>query len=900
MKKRSQLSKHRSLGVSLCMAVAFGAMTASAAIVHSPVEMLATGKSGQPDSRGAVWTASRVLYAADALSVGKDLAVRSTAENGLIGYVARENEYPRVMANAGSSDIAESIGVVHPGEVFMHPLSPSLCSQQYGDGYYRARLTFTVPRNGFYSLNAQFRAIGAQGVAHIDTQIALGGFPVLQEEIYRNDIPNNTGRRYSLSHKFLRKGTEISMVVGPGWYDENGDSWWCHGNDATALALEIVEEDPEAFADEAVEAVASLGTTLLGATTETAAGGTIVDSTGIGTWSIYNSDAPEHWTTPEPYRYSLDKCNHELMSVVSATTLGSRGVRFQSARTAAGEPHLQVCGFDSVGDSGYDSNRYGLNYGMRAPIGLTAPGEVVVHPGEHETDHACVTVRFTPKEAGAYVATAKIRDITADQNNSAYNNGIKTKFSIGGAKVAFEVIGYDRGDNAANAWSVQQSEIVHLAAGEPVDLMIDPYVLYYSDGTGLMFDIVKLADASVNGFDATTAVNALAEASSGSLAPLPFASQGAMWSVGSRYIDSNGEFAPMSAMAIHDGGFRYFKGDSDYPRIYANASSQPLAGCLEAGENYYVYPGEFTMHPGANANYAVLRFVAPSDGVYSAQAVCRDVNNGTYITEGWQTGVDCLLMANDGFVASGVANVEQNADSKQQAKLGADRLYLKAGEPLDLCVGMRNLMNNDGTAARLFVQPVATKQVVSLDINAGASATYSGLGRVGFRTSKPWAKLDAEEGTGVAEMVGLRKDSSGKRTVVGFSVAPAQGSIAVANGEGNALMADGISAASDQVVYNWSVTGLEKNAAFTFYLYGTGGAVFGVGSKAGTVDGDWFTDPTKNDGTKYYTVMTAESDSTGTVSGTFRGSAEAAGVFCGLQIEGDSFKERTGLVLIVE
>ena len=73
---------------------------------------------------------------------------------------------PRLGVHAGTSDYVDGGMVFHPGDIFMHPYS---LDQPGADGKSRGVLTFTVPRNGFYTIRAVFRTLDANTIDNSHT-----------------------------------------------------------------------------------------------------------------------------------------------------------------------------------------------------------------------------------------------------------------------------------------------------------------------------------------------------------------------------------------------------------------------------------------------------------------------------------------------------------------------------------------------------------------------------------------------------------------------------------------------------------------------------------------------------------------------------------------------------------
>jgi hypothetical protein len=162
-------------------------------------------------------------------------------------------------------------------------------------------------------------------------------------------------------------------------------------------------------------------------------------------------------------------------------------------------------------------------------------------------------------------------------------------------------------------------------------------------------------------------------------------------------------------------GGHYATGDYDgiggaaspYIRVNMSGASIPVSG----GEP--IEPDELYIHPGnptAGNSFAVLRFIVPEDGWYSAFLSAHDVNkqppdhnvNAT-------SGADVCFLANGKLQAKGVVSLEDYAGGDASPHL-THRFdfqmpvrWMAAGGTLDFVIGPNGGHNSDATGMKAFV-----------------------------------------------------------------------------------------------------------------------------------------------------------------------------------------------------
>lgn len=862
--------------------VTLALLTAEARIVYTPMEALSNpgGMNPYTDANGGVWSVSRRMHGNDAVSAGALLPKHFTYVEGLVGFSPdTEDSYtvPLACVNVTDREIALTSGNcrIGPGELYLHPGSPTVSDSS------RIVVAFKVPRDGWYSLSARFRAIDLQSSGYVDTTIVADGAILFQEEIFPVQGEVRWGTPFSFSHRFLRKGAELAFALGSGWTKTG------YERDSTALSVEIVEEEASG---EAV-GTADLGQALNVLTVDAAGEAAVFpDPSGLGTWTLGSSRDGQFVIGYDALEYT----GASTFGAVSPQDLGESGVVF--CPSGASLPLAQTYGKDTAGSSGkYGTHSRVRTAGDNIPYDMMTPGEAILHPDKSGAS-ACVFAKFVPAAAGCYLVSLDARDISKRTMSADDADGVDVAMFVGGENQVERRVCAESGQT----WYTWQSRVLFLPAGEPVVLRVDPRGSNDSDGLGVFFRITKLPDSSGNMWDASRAVcEGVAAALAGGPSPAnpqdfnPFVSQGATWKLGSAATPgADGDFGLLTKWSSY-GALQGWEAAEGIPLVCGNTQSEPFGNAQSTlvAKNQWLYPGEFAIHPNT-ARYGVVRFVVPADGVYDVTAVCRDMNgNGTDFGAG--NGVICHVVAGERYAASAVANARANPEITR-AYLMAERLYLKRDAVIDLCVAPNRTSktDSDSTAVRERIFAAPSLKVLSVDFVTPGSAPFAGRGRVGFSESA-WQSLVVGEGVGSAEANGC-KDDAANATRVSVTLAAADGGTLVVPSEGAGLFAGGIAAANETTVFTWRVSGLIPQTSYRFYLYGTGGAIFAAGGTESALTGQWFAPKAAE-----YAVLEAVADENGVVLGSFCGSAEAAGTFSALQIEGPAFKDPPrGMIVI--
>lgn len=144
--------------------------------------------------------------------------------------------------------------------------------------------------------------------------------------------------------------------------------------------------------------------------------------------------------------------------------------------------------------------------------------------------------------------------------------------------------------------------------------------------------------------------------------------------------------------------------DSQYSSLGTPAAWKNLSGSTILG----VVDGQVALHPGPtpNGDYAILRFTAPTTGVYSVSAQFFTGDSGE---------VDAWVVKNGGF-GSPLASLGETSSNPLYSVSG---LYLDVGDTLDFVVGNHGNYFYDTT-------PV-TVQITSVPEPAAAGLSFLGL-----------------------------------------------------------------------------------------------------------------------------------------------------------------------------
>ena len=864
-------------------------LTCFARIVHTPAEAIASG-TNPATVNGATWSFHRRLWwNCPNLATG-DRLVFSTWSSGLVGFCidGREPWLPCILANNTDHMINErylmgadnpnfiDIDLVAPGEVVMHPEKYSATAAN------RAVLRFTVPRTGRYSLSAVFRALNGIPFGNsqkIDVSILLDNTLLFIDELTH---PDNAARKtFSFDSMYLQAGQTIDFVVGMGLTETEANS---HQGDTVGLTLTIMEEDETA---DPLDGAWDLGTAFFAEYQKDAPSVPFpADNQGSGaTWGFYSV---QH--SPFFFEYASPTSIN-----VWAENGNFRGPRVTQIAETDRYAHLGV--YDPATNS---SVLAGLGTSGANWIDRIAPGEVVIHPYPGNTD---IFLRFTVPADGRYVASYALRDAAKSNNPSDTRNGVDVYVQAGSVFLDERHVSSEHGSPIV----FRQVVTPPLKAGTAVDVHLYHCGQYSFDGTVGKVQMFKLKDSvPTSGFCAATALRANVNGANTN----PFTDEkGATWTLGVSLSPTCEEFYTMRNQSSSSKFKLWLSRDFSIPwdpRFAINTTLDCLAGPVDntVVSGHYLFPNEVFLHPSSvktsNANvFAVLRFAAPQAGIYSIDAVVRDLNRSSKCAAG-TGGVLLHVMGPGGaYLASGYACCDAN-NTFVWSHLHPGHVYLQAGETIDVCVAPKTARQTDCDATSLYenihVADMPEQTFLGIDIRTavGVSSRYTARGRVGFG-EQVWSTTRTDNGTVICENM---KSSGGISKTV-FSLSRSDGIPVAATLGVNTLLDDGVVSSGTNDVYTFTFTQLVPNSEYKLYLYGCtvadgGVPTFEVGEVSATPELGW-SRPFTND----VAVLTVVSDATGTITGTFHSSGDASAAFCGVQIAGSEFYYQRGLSISI-
>ena len=872
MKKEMKTVQH----AAFLLALSAG-LTGFARIVHTPAAAIASG-TNPATVNGATWSFHRRVWWNCPNTEPSGLAFTDRG-NGLMGFNNGDNviwvnatdhavDDPAVSASNQSG--YTPIDPVVPGEVVMHPKNSSDTAPN------RTVLRFTVPRSGRYSLSAIFRALNGKTFAStkIDVSILLDNTLLFADELTH---PDNADRKsYAFDSMFLLAGQALDFVVGCGLTETGSRS---HHGDSTALALTIVEEDEN---ETPLDGYWDLGTALYAEyQNETPTLPFPADNLGTdAAWGFYSvSHSPFFFEYGSPASLSGWTADPYFAGVlVGALTAPYVRVYDPSATSSA------IASFDT----------------SHPLIDRIAPGEIGFHPA----NNADLLLRFVVPSDGRYVASYALRDMS--QGNVDDRMGIDVHVLAGSVHLDEARVSIELGPRIV----FRQVETPPLKAGTAIDVRIYNRGHYNYDGTAGQIRIFKLKDSvPVKGFCAATALRANANGANTN----PFTDEkGATWTFGTSLTPECTPFYVMggTVTSTRMKGWKNTEVATRYaglPVFYVNPTLDRIENSDDTTipADQYLFPNEIFLHPSSIRDtlanvFAVLRFAAPQAGVYSLDAVVRDVNSCSRCAAG-TGGVVIHVMGPDGtYLASGYACCDRN-NTFVWSHLHPGDIYLLAGETIDICVAPKSARNTDSDATALYeninMTDAPEEAFFGVDIRtaAGGATRYAARGRVGFG-EQTWSTTRA--GDGVITCDNMKSADGVSKTV--FTLAR-QGGAPVAAALGvNALLNDGVVSSGTNSVYTFSFTQLVPNSEYTLYLYGStvaddGVPTFAVGETAVVPELGW-SRPFTND----VAVLSVVSDASGTITGTFHSTGDASAAFCGVQIAGAEFYYQRGMTIILK
>ena len=770
---------------------------------------------------------------------------------GISGQSSGASPWIRVNTGATSTQSGEE---VLPNELLVHPANPNGGKESYPSDVVR----FTAPEDGWYSANIFAHDTNKESNntsttnSGVQVSIRAQGNLLVRQIVSLEDCATNTPTHrfdFQMPVRHLAAGDTIEVVIGNKYNASNA-----HSSDMTGLRFTVTKEDEGAFYDSGIAMTNNLATRYENPY------GSIAD----GTW--YYLVATTTGSTTPPGNVSFAATSRFSTNATRTKSSNQRGFANDAAGSA---PYILVNESNKV----YSS---------------IAPCELHVHPSGTYTKWP--VIRFRPPESGYYTASVVVRDTS--QGEAQYNaNGVNVYLYVADTLVTNAYVSLE--EFASTAHLTFDSRL--MAAGEPLDIVVSASGNNSSDATAISA-IVRRENGDV--YDANKSFYAYHAAGS-SAHPFPDAlGGGATWDLGAKTNAAvTTQFYSMASYGLLDGDtmgwWLHAPSAAFSSRPYLAMATNGIAG----GDGYIgaangllaVGPQEFLANPntpGYRSSSPTLRASVPSDGIYRARGSARDLNNAT-----GNDGVRFGITAAGGFVPASAIVLRENGSSELwEGILDSDRLWLKAGEKIDFVIDPNQGNGGDLTGlSACYVREgdAPSSRVVNIDIGGAGSgrlSSFAGRGREGWSNWTAWNAL--RPGTASSASVDNCREADGDTPRnVSLSLTRSSGAaIAAASGSTRCALLDaGAASTGTGDAYAFAITDLTPNAAYTLYLYGTGDALFTVGSESKAPDGLWF----RSDYEPCFARFEATADANGAIAGTFAASSENGAAFGGLTILGE-------------
>jgi len=824
----------------------------------------AYSNGSQVDENGGIWTyghrATATTEGLTLFNATDGLYKRANSEMyGLAKFPKSASFYPYVIINPTDAAVADSGSNprrnVQPGTEFLvQPGAPDAKT----DGTHGVPvIRFTAPRTASYSVTATCEPLGTGKVGD-KTSFHLLVKGALVEEVDILHGPNVTTvnpHTFAYSGITLFQGETIELVVGPGIGDNDPSQ------DSSSVKIAVTEH---------TDVVYSFGEDM---------------AANINAGNQDNPFCGGRWLVG----YCTRNANDPFANNAAYTPL-----KWGFLRDA------NFVGYNELGNTSKDCVYCCVNITDQPKTSIVAldPGEIFTLAMSKQN----AAFRFVTPKDGTWKVTAKVRNLQASKSTAEC--GIDVSCLAGGHRLFFERLA-----TPGKTVSATASEYTSfLKAGAFIDLVIDSRGSSDSDSTGLKFYVEKVADSACPYSDAGHAFNV--EMAKKENATNPFVdADGVKWEAG-QTTGAEGAFSTLPFYKEDKPGYTagWMPGPTDsvrLPRLQANYNCSLQSGD-KVGFNDIIplYDDQFYLHP-QNNGYGVLRYYAPSTGVYRVTSVFRDANATTDKAD----GVDCHIRANEHVLVSGHASYFSTNKvgggsvliKRDVAFLEPRNIYLAKGEPLDFSVGITRTAQSDATAVAGTVRGtgLAEDSYVNVDFKASAGAAFTGRGRIGWAEPR-WNAMVV--GGTEASKQNLRMADGARSTV---TLAITHGGAAIVMGSRTsdvALLTSGIRSENTGDVYTFTLGGLTPQTTYRLCLYGRAidqnqsRPQFTVGSTTTYADGTWF-----QKGIADLGIIDAKADANGEIIGTFKSSGQTTVDFFGLQV-GGTFEAAppTGMFILIK
>lgn len=770
--------------------------------------------------------------------------------SGLVG--ASDTGPGWILVNArGTNSVNGTIngGVPVPGgALLMHPGSA-----------HRTVLRFTAPRDGRYAACGYVDATMTRQAGKIAGDVLVNGSSVWNATIIR--APTNADRSsekvgFTTADHELAAGDTMELVIG------NSDGY---AGDCTGVGFDVTEKDTSAVFLDPVAAI------------------TNNFQNGVPA-QPFRGLSGEYWSLLSATNLSGMACS--LLSVFQPDSDKYSGVQsaFRGARGSSDAFGGYYCRVQALF---LDTFAYHADGEDREAV---APGELWMHTGALADPRFASVLRFQPGSAGVYAFNVNVRDMNVN------GDGVTVYVRASGRILAeTSVLLTASGGSAGGQIRVPP---MFLVGTEPVDVLVHPRANIGGDGTAVMVAVKKVCGEPPEGWHDFNAdvFPSLSSENGAAMANPVVCSDGASWGFG-QYGDMTGTYSALTGKSTWT---KSSYGEVGWtvtgePFVFQNVAQnmkQPYPGGANSGV-LYALPGEVNMR-GGTSTCAVVRFTAPTDGVYSVKASFRHLYSG-------KVGSYAAVRTGGWYYPAATGRIYHAPTGYNVEMLDPDEIYLHAGEHLELAVrsgeGHKEGSGDDitGTFAAVRRSEVPSGRIVSVDFDGTsaneAAVPYRGCGRLGFADEQFWNACRVEDGAVRAKSAALWFSDESRQSNVRLEISSSRASLAAAapGANENALLGDGVvSRGSDEKV-TVTLSGLKPEGSYDLVLYGDGvnlGTV-ALGETVAETTRSWFA-PQGRD----LAVITGVADERGRMSVTFASAASDCETrFSGLQIRGAEFPD---------
>lgn len=643
--------------MSLCAAVMAAATGFGAVVVHDAGRDLALNSASASvftNAAGGVWsfmrsaapTGDRTLMPA----VRERASTTLTDSNGLRilhqrGPAAASNGSPAFAVNptawADNQTFMRGDGYpfIPPGQLSCHP------GDIADEGNQCCVLRFTFPRTGMYSVMAK---AWNQNTGWTAVSLLVNGEVRKDRVAWKSPAAAVVTNDFSLAAAKFNSGDFVELTVdGNNTYYSN----------ATGIRFEI---------EEIVEQLIDAGAAMQAHVIADGASATAAFSTEDGVW-----------------RAEVAANGTNVTANLSRTLLESWCVREAQGSNLSGWdmtgllPRIYV---NATGAYASETNEAGQQTFCTGRA--IAPGELFIHPNLNQP----AVLSFTPARSGRYDIGIVARDLNL--MNNSHGDGVLVKLVQGARLLAEKHVATESGLGLSSSGTIFMPGVV-VAAGVPLELVVDQFVYHESDSTALTWQMVKVGEDGIYSANAAMIANL-----NGAAPAASYSGEGASWQVGTR--GSDGEikpFATLQNLKFNDTMKAFGNTASTSPYFGANLSGASIPANW-VGNNIAAGNGMLLAHP-SSSEPAMLRFSVPKKGVYDVKSFFMDCAN----TGG--DGVNVQVFINGVNIAE--AAVYSAANQIDHSSIDVPELKLRANDFVDFVIDLGVNHNSDLTGAYIWL-----------------------------------------------------------------------------------------------------------------------------------------------------------------------------------------------------